>query len=99
VPLLLPVTLEAQMIETAGLSSSSRSGSIRQPEFTCKNLKILRYLSDQPLKGKFAYQQFCAFLILPNLTQSHGPWPESMRFFDSLIKNHFSFVEGQRYFD
>lgn len=97
-PLPLPVTLEAQMIETAGLSSSSRSGSIRQPEFTCKNLKILRYLSDQPLKRKFAYQQFCAFLILPNLTQSHGPWPEPMRFFDTLVKKVFSYIKDQRYF-
>ena len=46
------------------------------------NLKILHHFSDQPGHTQFPAQQLCAPLVLPNLSECHCAWMESMRLLD-----------------
>ena len=47
------------------------------------SLEVLSDLTDQTLEGQLAYQQFCGFLVTPDLTKSHSTGPVTMRFLDS----------------
>ena len=41
-------------------------------------LEILGYFPHQPLKWKLPYQQLSALLVLPDLSQRHCSWPETV---------------------
>ena len=42
-------------------------------------LKILSNLSDKPLEWELPDQKLSALLVLPDLTERHRVWPETMR--------------------
>jgi len=42
------------------------------------SLEVLGNLTDQPLEWQFPYQQFCGFLVTPDLTESDCSWPVTM---------------------
>ena len=43
------------------------------------------YLPHQPLKGQLPDQQFCGFLVPPDLFQGNCPWSKSICLFDSTF--------------
>jgi len=61
-----------------GLGSllEGRDGGTLEPEIS---LEVLRYFTNQALEWELPDQELCALLVLPNLTERHRPWPESVR--------------------
>ncbi|CAL8998564.1 unnamed protein product [Prunus brigantina] len=57
-----------------------RHGAALEPEI---GLEVLSNLSHKPLERKLADQELSALLVLPDLSQRHSPWPETMRLLHS----------------
>ncbi|KAG0483550.1 hypothetical protein HPP92_011634 [Vanilla planifolia] len=68
------VLKETNKIGLTGLLKSSNGRALEAKI----RLEILCYLSHEPLKGKLAYEEFSALLILPDLSQRDRPWAKAV---------------------
>jgi len=69
------VLKETNKVGLGGLLEG-RDGRALEPEIS---LEVLRYFTNQTLERELPDQELCALLVLPNLTERHRPWPESVR--------------------